>query len=177
MTYPGGAGAQAFGSWPITSDPGPQSTRADPVAGIILLVAGVAGVAQLFLSWTSRVLGVGLPGEITGWQWFKAAKELGPADLGASIAAYSGLLVAVGGGALVLLALAMFAPINHRPLGAAGLLLSVAATGAALCWVLHNRSSLGGFGAMTESAELGWFLFLSSGLIGVIGSLKALATG
>ena len=93
-------------------------------------------------------------------------------------AMFSVLGVAVGGGALIVLGLTMMLPINHRPLGLAALLVSVLSILGA-CWMLIRARAIfdvGLFGLFAQ-AQLGWYLFLAAGFVGVLGAWKALATG
>jgi hypothetical protein len=72
----------------------------------------------------------------------------------------------------------MVAPINHRPLGAAALLISLLSLAGALWVITHARMvfDLGVFGLFGQ-ATVGLYLFLGSGLLGLIGAWKALSTG
>jgi len=148
--------------------------RADPIAALILVVAGLMGVLQLLLPWLA--IGAGLPGSFTGWQLFRAGRDQA-LDLSSMVATYALPTVAVAGVALVLLGLAMFAPIDHRPLGFVGLIFGLLATVAAVWWVLDTRDARGGIGQILSDAMLGWYLFLVAGPLGVVGSIKAMVTG
>jgi hypothetical protein len=148
--------------------------RADPVAGLILVLAGAFGIVQLVLPWMA--IGSGLPGSFTGWQLFKTGRDQA-LDLSSTIATYALPGVAIAGVAMVLLGLAMFAPIDHRPLGTVGLLFALAATVAAGWWVLDTWDARGGPGQILDTALPGWYLFVLSGPLGLIGSIKALVTG
>ncbi len=168
-------------SWPVRADQGVAAPRPDVVAGLVTMLAGAFAVGQLFLSWTSVVSGVGLQdanGGVTGWERFLAARSGASLSTGDFITAYSVVGTALAGAALVLLGLAMFLPIDHRPLGAVALLLSMGATASALWWLVRghqtfNQSAAGLF----VHAGPGWYLFLIAGPIGLIGSIKALSTG
>jgi hypothetical protein len=156
--------------------------RADPIAATILLVAGAIGVWQLLLPWRTTAVGPGGSdtggASTTGWQVYRFLRAIPDPDGDLRAAMFSVLGVAVGGGALVVLGLTMMMPINHRPLGLAALLIySLSVLGA--CWMLIRARTIfdvGLFGLFAQ-AQLGWYLFLSAGLLGLIGSWKALATG
>ena len=114
----------------------------------------------------------------TGWQVYRFLRAIPDPDGDLRVAMYSVLGVAVGGGALIVLGLTMMLPINHRPLGLAALLVSsLSVLGA--CWMLIRARTIfdvGLFGLFAQ-AQLGWYLFLVAGLLGLIGAWKALATG
>lgn len=148
--------------------------RADPAAGLILVLAGALGMLQLVLPWIA--IGGGLSGSLTGWQLFKTGRDQA-LDLSSTIATYALPGVAIAGVAMVLLGLAMFAPIDHRPLGTVGLLFALAATVLAGWWVLDTWDVRGGLGQILGTVLPGWYLFLVSGPLGLVGSIKALVTG
>ncbi len=174
MSHPGTGGSAPYQNLMTATAGAQRAPQADPVAALLLVVAGIFGVVQLMLPWIG--IGNGLDGSYTGWDLFKVGRDQS-LDLSGTVATYALPAVAVAGGALVLLGLAMFAPINHRPLGAAALAFSVVAVVGAASWVLETRTARGGIGAIVDLAQVGWYLFLVAGLIGLIGSIKALATG
>jgi len=161
--------------------------RADVLGAVLLIIAGIAGVAQLFLPWRTVTVGpvgtagtgaaAGDDGAITGWQIYRLIRAVpGPgADL--SVVMYTVLGAAVGGGALIMLGLAMVIPINHRPLGlAATLISSLLILGS--CWMLVRARSIFdvGLSGLFDQAQIGWYLFLACGVLGLIGALKPLTT-
>ena len=161
--------------------------RADVLGAVLLIAGGVAGVAQLFLPWRTVTVGpvssagAGAPagddGPITGWQIYRLIRAVpGPgADL--SVVMYTVLGAAVGGGALILLGLAIMMPINHRPLGLAAMLISsLLILGS--CWMLVRARSIFdvGLSGLFDQAQIGWYLFLACGVLGLIGALKPLTT-
>jgi hypothetical protein len=165
----------------MSAPPFGRPVRPDPVAAVLLLVAGGAGIWQLFAPWLKAgpaTIGGGDPVAPSGWQVYRALRLLptpGPEVGWATLAVLGG---AVAGGALIVLGLAMFAPINHRPLGAAGLLISLLSMAGALWVIMQARQvvGLGVFGLFGQ-AGVGLYLFLGSGLLGLIGAWKALSTG
>ena len=168
-------------SWPVTSDQGPRPPRADVLAAALTVLAGAAGVLQLLLSWSSVVSGVGLrdtDGRITGWERYQSARAGAALSTGDTITAYSVLGTALAGAALVLLGLAMLAPIDHRPLAVVGLVVSLGALCADVWWLArgHNTFNQSVTDLFTH-ASAGWYLFLIAGPLGTVGSLKALSTG
>jgi hypothetical protein len=158
--------------------------RADVMGAVLLIIAGIAGVAQLFLPWRTVTVGpagtgaaAGDDGGITGWQIYRLIRAVpGPgADL--SVLMYTVLGAAVGGGALIMLGLAMVIPINHRPLGLAAMLISsLLILGS--CWMLVRARSIFdvGLSGLFDQAQIGWYLFLACGVLGLIGALKPLTT-
>ncbi len=156
--------------------------RADAVAALLLLAAGAMGVWQLLLPWRIvTAVGSAVPPGVdspTGWQVYRLLRALPAPSTELSWATLAVLGVGVGGGALIVLGLAMMAPINHRPLGGAALLISLLSLAGALWVAVHARMifDVGIFGLFGQ-AKLGWYLFLASGLLGVAGSWRALSTG
>ncbi len=154
------------------------------MGAVLLIIAGIAGVAQLFLPWRTVPVGpagtgaaAGDDGAITGWQIYRLIRAVpGPgADL--SVVMYTVLGAAVGGGALILLGLAMVMPINHRPLGLAAMLISILLI-LGSCWMLIRARSIFdvGLSGLFDQAQIGWYLFLACGVLGLIGALKPLTT-
>lgn len=164
--------------------PAGRPVRADPIAAVLLLIAGGAGVWHLFAPWFKAAAPTGAtpdgsgPAAATGWQVYRGLRAMVAPTAELSWATLAVLGGAVAGGALVLLGLAMFAPINHRPLGAAALLISLLSVAGALWVVVHARTvfDMGVFGLFGQ-ASAGLFLFLGSGLIGLIGAWKAMTDG
>ena len=159
-----------------------RAPRADPIAATILLVAGAVGIWQLLLPWRALAVDPGGsgPGTVftTGWQIYRLLRAVPDPDGDLRAAMYSVLGVAVGGGALIALGLTMMLPINHRPLGLAALLVSVLSILGA-CWMLVRARAIFDVGLFNlfAQAQLGWYLFLAAGFLGLIGSWRALAAG
>ena len=80
--------------------------------------------------------------------------------------------MAIIGGSLVLLGLAALIPMDHRPIGAVAMLLSIVAALLAIWWVLATRTPRGGLGPLLEATRIGWYLFAATGVLGLIGSAK-----
>lgn len=157
-----------------------RPVRADPIAAILLMIAGVAGIWQILVPWltvgAATLPGTG-PASPTGWQLYRALRALTPSPTELSWATLSVLGCAVGGGALFVLGLTMLAPINHRPLGLAALLISLLSLAGALWVIVQARLvfNVGVFGLFTQ-ASAGLYLFLGSGLLGLAGAWRALAS-
>ena len=125
--------------------------------------------------------GVGLQdtdGRITGWERYQSAHTGAALSATDTLTAYSVLGSALAGAALILLALAMLAPIDHRPLGVAGLVLSLGALAAALWWLVGGHQTFNqSVAELFVHAGPGWYLFLLAGPLGMLGASKALSTG
>lgn len=165
----------------MTAPPAGRRPRADPIAACLLLVAGVAGLWQLFAPWLRAGVAVpdaGNPAGPSGWQVYRALRLLPAPSAELSWATLAVLGCAVAGGAMIVLGLGMLAPLNHRPLGLAALLISLLSIAGALWVFVHARMvfDLGVFGLFGQ-ATLGLYLFLGSGLLGLVGAWKALSSG
>ena len=150
------------------------------LGSVILALAGATGIASLLLSWTSIVFSVDLPadGPRTGWQIFRTARAGASFSTTWAIGAYSVLAVGLIGGALVVFAVVVLCPVDHRPLGAAALVLSCVAAAGAVFWVVRARNLTDHDpGAVFAHAGPGWYAFLASGLLGLLGSLVVLSRG
>lgn len=150
------------------------------LGAVLLALAGVGGVCSLLLSWSSIVFSVDLPadGPRTGWQIFRTARAGASFSATWAVGAYSVLAVGLIGGALLLFAAAVLAPIDHRPLAGAALALSLISMAGAAFWVLRVRSLTDhDLGAVFAHAGPGWYAFLTAGLLGVAGSIAVLARG
>lgn len=176
MSYPGSYPAPSYGSWPVSSDTGGRAVRADVAAFILLLVGGAAGIGQLFVPWYAS--SADLPGRHAGWQIFQSVKQ-GIPGLGFSytFAAYAILAVAVVGVAMVLLGVAMLFPIDHRPLGVVAMVAAAIGLICAVWWAFWAPpAGIHSIGERFADAGIGWYLFLTSGLVGLIGAIKSLVT-
>ncbi len=154
-----------------------RTPRADPVGALLCVFAGILGLLQLVLSWSSVVFSVDLPAStaLTGWRVFQTAGSAASLSATWAIGAYSVLAVGLAGGALVLLGLAALAPIDHRPIGAAILVLSIVSfTGAGFWLVRADRLTAHSLSQLFTHAGPGWYLFLVSGLLGVVGGIVVL---
>ncbi len=158
--------------------PATRPVRADPIAAVLLLIAGALGIWQLLVPWLSVPVVGGSAGTPTGWQICRTLRALPAPSPEVGWATLAVLGAAVGGGALIVLGLAMMAPISHRPLGAAALLISLLSLAGALWVAVHARLivDVGLFGLFGQ-ASAGWYLFLGSGALGIAGAWKALSTG
>lgn len=165
----------------MSAPPAGRPVRADPISAIVLLIAGGAGIWQLFAPWLrvgSAAPGADGPANPSGWQVYRGLRLLAAPAPEVSWATLAVLGGAVAGGALIVLGLAMLAPINHRPLAVAALLISLLSMAGALWVIVQARMvfDLGVF-SLFGQATVGLYLFLGSGLLGLIGAWKAMSTG
>jgi len=178
MTFAGGqAGPGTFNRWPVTSDQVPRrydGPHADPVAFLLLLIAGTCGVAQYLISGFPVGQSQALGGTVvTGKQLLS---DLSAHDTStASVTRIAILVTTVGGGALLLLAITTLLPINHSPLGAVALVISLAVVAASIWFLAQAARVLGSpASALLSTDHLGWYLTAAAALVGVVGSLKSL---
>ncbi|WP_263551481.1 hypothetical protein [Geodermatophilus sp. YIM 151500] len=140
--------------------------RADPLAGLLLVLAGLAAGAGLLLRWLAD-------DDVTGLDLVRRGVDeltASPADLVDS-GFWQPLAVAGGGAALFLLGLLVFVPARaHRFLGALALLVTAVVAVAVLVPLGGAGWSLSGFGT-------GFWLALAVAGLGLLGALKALLTG
>lgn len=176
----GSAGPDTYYRWPVQSDQAVRrygQPRPNPVAFMLLLLAGGCGVAQYLVAGFPVGQAQPVGGSVlSGRQllWFLNA-HTGDANAAASVTRIAIVVTSVGGAALLLLALATLLPINHRPLGAVALFLSFATVAAAIWTVTQANAVLGSPAAELFSAEhLGWYLMAGAAAIGVFGSVQAL---
>lgn len=159
-----------------------RPSRPDPVAAVVLFVAGAIGIWQLLLPWRTVAIDssslAGADVSVSGWQVYRLLRSVPDPGGDLQIATYSVLGTAVGGGALIVLGAAMMMAINHRPLGSAALLVSLLCVAGA-GWMLISARAIFDVGLFTllTQAQVGWYLFVATGFIGLIGAWKALATG
>lgn len=165
-------------AWPVTSDPGPRpAVRADGVAAVALVLAGICGLLTWFLEGYlvggENSAGVGLTGA-------KVFATLRAPDAGGvyDLTALAVLAVTIGGGALVLLGIGSLLPMNHRPIGAAALALTLVLVGSAGWLLLKTSTVLGSSPSqMIGGGHYGWHLIALAAVLGVIGSIRALVNG
>lgn len=145
MAQPKGSIHQPGNGYRVAVEPARNAPRADPLAAAILLIAGAIGLWQLLLPWRSAGLEIPSVGagqaSATGWQVYRLLHAVPDPTVDIRVAMYAVLGVAVGGGALILLGLAMMLPINHRPLGMAALLISLLSIMGG-CWLLVRSKTV-----------------------------------
>jgi hypothetical protein len=166
---PAAAGATASGaSSPETTapdySPGPApARRQDPVAALLLLLAGIASGFSLLLPWLAS-------DGVTGLTLVKD----GFASLGDGVSEVMGtgyvqpLTIVLGGGVLFLLGLLLLVPARgHRLVGLLALVVALLVTVAVLVPLAIAGWDLGFF-------SIGFWFAIAVAVLGLLGSLKAL---
>jgi hypothetical protein len=139
--------------------------RADPLAGVALVLAGVAAAVSLSLPWRQGKADTGLSLVRRGVHL--AVSEVG--ELGLS-GLWQPLAIVLGGGVLLLLGLLMFRPARtHRFLGVLALLVAAGVVAGVLFRVAQADWSVARF-------DLGLWCAVAVGVLGVLGALKAMLT-
>ena len=169
MSAPGSVG------WPPARPV--RAPRADLFAAIVLLAGGLCGLLQLAAPWLDAGATTATSQSVSGWQLYRLTRAAADASLAETLVPYAILGVAAGGLGLLLLGAAVLLPIAHRPLGCAALVLGALCLLAALWVLIQARDAVGvGISGLFQSAQLGWYLFLATGVLGLIGAAKAVAS-
>jgi hypothetical protein len=139
--------------------------RADPVAGVLLVLAGGAAAASLWLPWLKGDTGTGLPQVRRGLEIAGSdIRTLGPSGL------WQPLAIVLGGGVLFLIGVLMFGPARtHRLSGVLALLVASAAAAAVLF-------RIGDAGWDVQRWDLGLCCAVAVAGLGLLGALKAMLT-
>ena len=143
--------------------PRPVAVRGpDSLGGLLLILAGIAAAVSLPLDWLAD-------DDVSGWGLVREGFD----DLGAIFGngMWQPLAIVLGGGVLFLLGIAMWLPMrSHRTLGLLGLLVSGAVIAGLVVPLIDESWDLGAFGP-------GFWCGIAVGVLGLLGSLKALLTG
>jgi hypothetical protein len=139
--------------------------RADPVAGVLLVLAGAAAAASLWLPWLKGDTGTGLPLVRRGLEIAGSdIRTLGPSGL------WQPLAIVLGGVVLFLLGVLMFGPARtHRLSGVLALLVASAAAAGVLF-------RIGDAGWDVHRWDLGLWCAVAVAGLGLLGALKAMLT-
>jgi hypothetical protein len=167
----GGSGASAYPPAEPYST-APQYTtlpvavrRPDVLAGLLLLLAGAAAAVSLMLDWLSGESVTGLDLVRDGFSAFGS----GVGEV-VSSGLWQPLLIVLGGGVLAVLGLLMFVPARtHRVLGLLALIVTLGVIAAVLVPLARAGWDLGEF-------AVGFWFAMAVAVLGLLGSLKALAT-
>jgi len=136
---------------------GPES-----LGGLLLILAGIAAGIALLLDWLDGE-------EVSGWGLVREGFE----DLGSSFGTglWQPLAIVLGGGVLFVLGILMWLPMrSHRTLGFLALLVTGAVIAGLLVPLADADWDLGFFGP-------GFWCGIAVGVLGLLGSIKALLTG
>jgi hypothetical protein len=155
----GHAGAEPAATAPAYSSRPVATRRPDPVAALLLLLAGIAAAVSLVLHWLTRT-------QQTGWTLLRDGLQ----DFGAIFRTgmWQPLAIILGGGALFLIGLLVLVPARaHRLLGLLALLITLAIGAAVLVPLADADWRLSPF-------AIGFFFAFAVGGLGLLGSLKAL---
>lgn len=179
--YGSGAGASAYPA-PATveqpaAQPGPAAPdftapqyssrpvafrRPDVLAGLLLVLAGVAAGVSLLLDWLADSDVTGMDLVRRGFEEFGDVFDTG---------LWQPLAVVLGGGVLLLLGLLALIPMRtHRALGAVALLVALVVGAAVLVPLVDEGWELDVFAA-------GFWFAVAVAVLGLLGALKALLTG
>jgi len=155
------AGATAATAPPYSSEPvafrGP-----DTLGGLLLILAGVAAAVSLLLDWLADddISGLGL-----------VRRGFDDLDDIFDNGMWQPMAVVLGGGVLLLLGLALWLPARtHRFVGALALLVTAVVIAGLLVPLFAEDWDLGAF-------DVGFWFAMAVGVLGLLGSLKALLTG
>jgi hypothetical protein len=164
------AGATAYGASPATDPTLPRYSaastplkRQDPVAALLLLVAGIAAGISLLLPWLAD-------DEVTGLTLVKDGFTMLGVGVGEvmSTGYVQPLTIVLGGGVLFLLGLVLLVPARiHRLTGLVALMVALLVTMAVLVPLAAAGWSLGEFG-------LGFWFAIAVAVLGLLGGVKAL---
>ena len=135
--------------------------RPDVVAGLLLLLAGVAAGASLLLRWLADDAATGLDWVGRGFDELDDLVDTG---------LWQPLVIVFGGAVLLLLSPLMFAPARtHRLPGLLALLVSGGVTAAVVVPLVAADWDLAPFGP-------GFWCAIAVAVLGLLGALKALST-
>lgn len=156
----------AYGTAPNYSTQPVRVRRPDPLASLLLLLAGIAAGVSLLLTWLPH-------SKLTGLDLVRQGMRLLVHDFGKlfSTGLWQPLAIVLGGGVLFVLGLLMLIPARaHRFLGLLALLVTLCAGAGALVPLADAGWRLSRFG-------VGFWFACAVAVLGLLGSLKALFTG
>ena len=140
--------------------------RSDAVAGMLLVLSGVAAAVSLLLDWVAGTSDSGLDLLRAGFDRF--GEGIGEVF---SSGFWQPLAIMLGGGVLFILGLFMLVPAKtHRFLGVLALLVSLCAAAGVLVPLSDSGWDFGAF-------DLGFWFAMAVPVLGLLGSLKALLSG
>jgi hypothetical protein len=138
--------------------------RPDTLAGLLLVLAGAAAAISLLLRWVSG-------NDVTGWGLLRDGFTAFGDGRGFSSGLWQPTAVILGGGVLLVLGLLVLLPARtHRFLGLVALLVTLVTAVAVLIPLAKASWDLSTF-------DTGIWFAIAVPVLGLLGSLKALATG
>ncbi len=151
-----------------TAPPDQRARRVPPAdvpAAVLLLVGGVAAIAQLVLPWFTTD-----SGSSSGWKLYYGTAHHG---LTAVVSAYAIVIAALAGAVMVAGGIAVAANIGpRRPIGTVCLVAALVEAACMVWWLGLGPFTLAdAFG----SGNVGWYAFLLAGVVGAFGAGKARA--
>jgi hypothetical protein len=170
--YPGPAASQYPPGYAPQGDPSTATApeystrpvayrRPDILAGLLLILAGVAAAISLVLHWVKGSKATGLDLVREG---FRSLSHL------VSTGFWQPLVIVLGGGVLFLIGvLALLPARSHRFLGLLALLVTLAVLAGLLVPLADSHWSFNLF-------DVGFWFACAAGVLGLLGSLKALVT-
>ena len=135
--------------------------RPDVLAGLLLILAGVAAAISLLLPWVRQV-------DATGWTLVRdGLKNIGDT---VRTGLWQPVVIVLGGGVLLVIGLLLLLPArSHRFLGGLALLLSLLAAAGVLVPLAKAHWHLNRF-------DTGFWFAMAVAALGILGGLKALLT-
>jgi len=180
MTYGGGRGASTPQHGTTTYAPARSHSggpRADPIAAILLLIAGFCGLIQYAVAGFPIGHSQPVGGSVLSGKQLLATLSVYTRDATATanVTRIAILVTAVGGGALVVLGLCCLLPVNHRPFGTVALIISLASI-AAVVWMLAQAEQVLGspMSSLLSLDNPGWYLMAATAVVGLFGAVRAL---
>ena len=160
----GGAPGTDHATTPQYSDRPVGIRGPESLGGLLLILAGIAAGLSLLMDWLAD-------DDISGWGLVRDGFD----DLGSIIdnGLWQPLAIVLGGGVLFVLGILMWLPMrSHRFFGLLALLVSLVVTAAVLVALAGDEADwdLGHFGP-------GFYCAIAVAVLGLLGSIKALATG
>jgi hypothetical protein len=157
---PGDATEPRYSSRPVVF------RRPDALAGLLLVLAGIAAGVSLLLHWVSGV-------QDTGWDIVHSGIDAGRSGVAEVFAQgyWEPMAVVAAGAVLFVLGLLLFVPARtHRFLGILALLVSLVAVAGVLTPMAQD-------GWRLSTYDVGMWFAVAVAALGLLGTLKALLTG
>jgi hypothetical protein len=164
--YGYGTGEVPAATTPEYSDRPVALRRPDGLAGLLLVLAGIAAGVSLLLPWV-RV------SDLTGWQLIRRGIDQFSSSVGEVFRSgfWQPLAIVGGGAVLFVLGLLLFVPARtHRFLGVLAFLVALAAGAGVLV-------ALSGAHWQVRRFDIGFWFAAAVPVLGVLGALKAMLTG